>query len=270
MHHIILKKDIEDTNLLDINKEEYKDDYNHLVNSLRVKVGEDIRVDIESSNGDKDKAYIGKISDVNGDSIEIKYVECASFNELPIYINLYQGLPKQDKLEFIVEKATELGVYSIVPVSMKNCIKKMDGSDIKKIDRLKKIAYQASLQSMRHIIPDIKNPISFEEMIKDIKSNGSDDKEVYNILCYEDVSSIDTIDNVIDNIKSSLQQIKINNIKDKKIIVNIIIGPEGGFDKQEIEKAKSHNIGLYALGERILRTETAPIVALSQFINIKK
>lgn len=267
MHHIIIKKDIENIRILDIDKDEYKEDYNHLVNSLRIKTGENIRVDIQANDSKNDKAFIGKIISIDSESIGIEYIKDTSFNELLLCINLYQGLPKQDKLEFIVEKATELGVYSIIPVSMKNCIKKMDESDIKKIDRLKKIAHQASLQSMRHNIPDIKNPISFDDMLKEVSQYKND---VYNILCYEDVNNIDSICDVVDKIKMSLENQKnINNDK-KRIVVNIIVGPEGGFDKNEIENAKTNNIGLYSLGERILRTETAPIVALSQFINIKR
>ena len=162
-------------------------------------------------------------------------------NEPSIYVTLYQSLPKFDKMDLIVQKAVELGVSEIVPVLTKRCISRPDEKSIgKKILRWQKISKEASKQSRRGRIPKIGDLISLESAVKE--SNKSQVSMVFYELMGKKIGDI---------------------IKDTPKTISIFVGPEGGFDKDEILKMSSYNIKSATLGRRILRTETAPIAALS-------
>lgn len=166
-----------------------------------------------------------------------------SASESPLNITLYQGLPKSDKLELIIQKCTELGVNRIVPVVMKRTVVKLRENSSKDA-RYSKIALEAAKQSKRSKVPEVSKPMSYGDMLNEISS-----REALNILPYENEKST--------TLKSVLKGgAPISDI-------NIIIGSEGGFDDEEIALAEENNIKTVTLGPRILRCETAPIAAVA-------
>ena len=253
MHHIFIKENqirVNDKEI-EINKNDDFNNYNHLANVLRVKNGEYILCSVESFKMPFD--YKSKVMSLDENSILLEIEEKTDANELPVSVNLYQGITKSDKFEFIIEKATELGVKEIFPLSTKFCVAKIEEDKKgKKLERYNKISKSAAEQSKRHIIPEVKEPISFNNMVTKINSENN-----VNLLFYENVDGIENTKNIIENIKTKMN----NNIKD--LTVNVIIGPEGGFSEEEINLAKDNNINILSLGKRILRTETAAAAALS-------
>ena len=242
MHHIFIDENqIDEKNIVVSHKDDFLN-YNHLRNALRVKAREKVQVSINSETSLKD--YICEISKVSEDEIKLTILEECPKNEMTLKINLYQGLPKFDKMEYIIEKAVELGVCKIIPVSMKNCVVKLDDKKSKgKIDRWNKISLSAATQSKRGIVPIVEDVIDFDSMMDKLKN----EKNTY--LLYEDAKA-----------STKAEFNNINKIKDK---INFIVGPEGGFNPIEIEKVKNTGIKFLTLGERILRTETAPLAFLS-------
>ena len=248
MHHIFVDKNAVDfdNKLISIDSNSDYDNYNHLVNSLRVKEGEFVLCSIIPFASSFD--YKTKVIGINKNVVNLNIEEDTKANELDIEINLYQGLCKSDKFEFIIEKAVELGVHKIIPFDTNYTVVKFDLNDKKissKLARFNKIAKSAAEQSKRHYIPEVLKPLSFDKIINIDLSNA------HNILFYENAKGIDETRNYIRDIKN-----------DKKN-VNIFIGPEGGFSDREIEEAKSLGFKILTLGKRILRTETAAVTALS-------
>ena len=154
-----------------------------------------------------------------------------------VQITIFQGVPKNPKLETIVQKATEIGVVKIVPMDTKRAVAKLDKSS--KVDRLRKIAREAAKQSKRGIVPAVCEPISFKEAVKEAA------KADIAIIPYEEEREV--------SLKKALSGKKAQS-------VSIMIGPEGGFEKDEVLLAKENGIISVTLGRRILRTETAPLV----------
>ena len=164
-------------------------------------------------------------------------------------IHLYQGLPKADKMELIIQKTTELGIYKIIPVDMVRCVVKLDEKDIKKkIERWQKIAEGAAKQSKRDIIPKIENKLKLKDLINKIK-----EYDIF-IVAYEEEEE-KTLKQVLKKLENK------NNYK-----IGILIGPEGGIDLKEIEILKENGAIIVTLGKRILRTETAPIAMVSNIL----
>lgn len=260
MHHIFVDENFIDisNSKITIEKDIDKENFNHLARVLRVKVGEQVLCSPVPFSFTFD--YKGKVCDVTDDDILIDIIDKTKARELPVRINLYQGLPKSDKLEFIIEKVVELGAYSIIPVENEFSVAKMEGKKIvSKLERLNKISKSAAEQSKRNIIPEVKEPISFNDMISKIAESES-------ILFYEDAMGIGKTKEYIENIKSKFENFK--NKEDEVLVsndseINVIIGPEGGFSEKEIEKAREAGVEILSLGDRILRTETAAITALS-------
>ena len=249
MHHIFINENQILNDIIIINKIDDKENFNHLINSLRIKINERVLVSVINFKFSFD--YITEIENIDNEKVVLKVLEESEPNELKIKINLYQGIPKLDKLEFIIEKAVELGIFSITPVSMENCVAKIKQEKTdNKIDRLNRISKSASIQSKRHIIPCVKTPIFYNQMIEEIKNNK------FNLLFYEEVDNFETTRTIFSEIKDELST---NN----KFDINIIIGPEGGFSKKEIDIAIKNELSILSLGKRILRTETASVVALS-------
>lgn len=151
-------------------------------------------------------------------------------------ITIFQGVPKNPKLETIVQKATEIGVVRIVPVNTVRAVAKLDKSA--KVDRLRKIAKEAAKQSKRGIIPYVNDAVSFKEAVK--MASEAD----LALIPYEEEREV--------SLKKALSG-------KKPKTVAVMIGPEGGFDKDEINLAKENGITSVTLGKRILRTETAPL-----------
>ena len=200
-------------------------DFNHIKNVLRMKPNE---------------KFIA--NDGNGASY------CCSIresSELPVRLVLFQGLPKADKMELIIQKAVELGAAEIVPVEMVRCVVKLDEKKKKsKLARWQSIAESAAKQSGRTVIPEVKAVMNFDDALKYA--------ETLDVLLvpYECADSLKKLREKIDGLKTGMS-------------AGIFIGPEGGYEEKEIEKAKEHGGEIVSLGKRILRTETAAIASLS-------
>ncbi|MDE6025757.1 MAG: 16S rRNA (uracil(1498)-N(3))-methyltransferase [Lachnospiraceae bacterium] len=216
-------------------------DVNHIKNVLRLKAGDVITVS-DGSGTD----YICKIDEILPDKIAAG-IEDVTRNaaELDARITLFQGMPKSDKMEFIIQKAVELGVAEIVPIFTKRTVVKLDkGKEEKKLKRYNAIAESAAKQSGRGIIPVVKSFMSFDEAL----SYG--ENLDMNIIPYEEASGMEHAREVIGSIKGRKS-------------IGIFIGPEGGFAKEEIEAATGMGAHCITLGNRILRTETAGLAVLS-------
>ena len=172
-----------------------------------------------------------------------------SSTESNVHITLVQGLPKSDKMDFIVQKSTELGVANIIPVITERVIVKIDESnEKKKVDRWNKIALEASKQSGRTRVPIVENVVNLENIVEKLS------KYDIVIVPYE-CERENTIKAILTNIHT--------NVKD----VAVVIGPEGGFSESDIVILKSmDNVKLVSLGKRILRTETAGITTIAMLL----
>lgn len=214
------------------------DDFNHIKNVLRMGVGDTFLVSCD------DMSDLCEIESIEIDTIVVKIIEQNFQNtNLPIKIHLFQGLPKSDKLELIIQKAVELGVTSVTPVSMKRSIVKIDDKKKKsKVERWQAIAVAAAKQSKRNFVPEVRDILSYKEIISSSKDL---DLLLVPYECAEGMTAT----------KAALSQIK------RGMNVGIIIGPEGGFDESEIKLACDAGGKLISLGNRILRTETAAITA---------
>lgn len=214
-------------------------DFNHIKNVLRMQVGEKLEV---SSDG---MIYAGEIASILDDSIIINILESKISCQEDIEITLFQGLAKGSKMDLIIQKGTEIGVKNFYAVSTHRTIVKINDEKKEKnrLDRWNAIAQEAAKQSKRTYIPEVKDIINFKEMIVLLK------EENIIIVPYEDEKNI--------SIGEVLKEIKGEN--EKKI--NLIIGPEGGFEKEEIEAIKDVGGSIVSLGSKILRTETAGFVA---------
>lgn len=212
------------------------DDVKHLKNTLRYKVDDEI---ILIHNGIE---YQGVIIELYHDRILCKINDVIENKTEPsTNIVLFQGLPKKSKMELIVQQNVEIGVTQIVPVVTKRTIVKIneENKENKKIERWKKISRESAKQSRRQIIPQIENIISFKKMIEVLNNSN---KEI--IVPFENEKTT-TIKEVINK--------TINEYA-------IVIGPEGGFDDNEIEALYKIGAHIVTLGPRILRTETAGLV----------
>lgn len=217
------------------------EDVNHIKNVLRLKCKDEIVV----SDGEGTD-YQCRISELNADSV-VADIEDVFRNsaELPVKITLFQGMPKSDKLEFIIQKAVELGVTEIVPVMTKRTVVKIEDKKAgKKLERYNMIARSAGKQSGRGLIPEVKGFMTFKEAIGYAKELDM------NIIPYEDARGMEYARQVIQEIKG-------------KKSLGIFIGPEGGFAKEEVEQAMEVGAKCITLGNRILRTETAGLTVLS-------
>lgn len=221
---------------------------NHIRNVMRLKPGEEISVSI-SGDG---KEYRYGIESYTEDSVlcRLRFVKDKEV-ELPVKVLLFQGLPKADKMDLIVQKAVELGAAEIIPVSMERCVVKLDaGKAAKKTARWQTIAESAASQSRRSIIPRVLAPMSMKEAVEYAKEQT--DVRVIPYELQEDDGSV----------KQYLESLKEGQS------VSIFIGPEGGFAPGEVELAKEAGIRPISLGRRILRTETAGLAILSWLIYI--
>ncbi|MBR3807631.1 MAG: 16S rRNA (uracil(1498)-N(3))-methyltransferase [Lachnospiraceae bacterium] len=217
-------------------------DVNHIKNVLRMKIGEELSI----SNGCDGKEYRGIIEEFTDDAVvcALAFVKEDGV-ELPSKVYLYQGLPKADKMELIIQKAVELGVYEIIPVATKRAVVKLDEKKSKsKITRWQAISEAAAKQSKRAIIPNVADVLSFKEALKECQ------KAKVKVIPYELAEGMDKTKEIISDLKPGQD-------------VAIFIGPEGGFDDAEIEAAIEAGVIPVTLGKRILRTETAGFTILS-------
>lgn len=216
-------------------------DVNHIKNVLRMKIGEKISI----SDG-CNQEYQCKISKIEEDRVicDVLLIEEA-YKELPAELYLFQGLPKSDKMEFIIQKAVELGVHAIIPVKTARTVVKLD---LKKEEAKRKrwtaIAESAAKQSGRTIIPEVYPVMSFKEAVKMGK------EFELSLIPYELAEGMEETKKIIAQIREGIK-------------IGIYIGPEGGFEQEEIAYATENKCRPITLGKRILRTETAGMAILS-------
>lgn len=216
-------------------------DVNHIKNVLRLSQGEEIMV-CDGNSTD----YSCRIVSIEPDKVlcQIERKE-SSKTELPARLYLFQALPKNDKMELVIQKAVELGAACIVPVSTSRCVVRLDEKKAaKKQERWQKIAEAASKQCNRGVIPEVKLPVSLTEAFDIAKTLE------YNIMPYESASGMDEARGLV---ADALQAKSIG----------IFIGPEGGFEEEEVAQAVEAGCHILSLGKRILRTETAGLALLS-------
>lgn len=217
------------------------EDVNHVKNVLRLKENDELIV----SDG-RGRDYHCRISGVTNEEIVADICDiCDNFSELSTEITLFQGFPKGDKMELIIQKTVELGVTRIVPVMTKRTVVKLDDKKAKKkTERYNMIAESAAKQSGRGMIPEVTMPVSFAEAVS------MAEKLDMNIIPYEEAEGVEYSRNIIKSIKG-------------KKSLGIFIGPEGGFAREEVEKALDAGASAITLGHRILRTETAGMAVVS-------
>lgn len=221
-------------------------DVKHISNVLRLEKKERIQI----CNKNTMQNYIVEIEEIQKEKITTNIIEKIETTvESNVEIHLYQGLPKADKMELIIQKTTELGICKIIPVDMLRCVAKLEERDSKKkIERWQKIAESAAKQSKRDIIPKVENKIELKEIVEKIKEYSTF------IVAYEEENT-KTLKQVLRKIENK------NNYK-----IGILVGPEGGIDPKEIELLKENGAIIASLGKRILRTETAPIAMVSNIL----
>lgn len=215
------------------------EDVKHISKVLRCKENDKLEVcDMDNNE------YIGQIKEINKDNILLDIIEKVNIKrESSLKVKLYQGMPKGTKMELILQKLTEIGVDEIVLVQTKRSVTKIDNKkEDKKIERWERIIYEAAKQSKRGKIPTLTGVLTFNEALEDMKNND------LNLCPYENERTV--------VIKEAIKGKQINNI-------GIFVGPEGGFEEEEIEKIQNINGQVVSLGPRILRTETASVVASS-------
>ena len=220
------------------------EDVKHISKVLRLSNGDEIEV----SDG-LEYVYIAEISDINKNEVLATIVSSEKITtESNIHITLFQSIPKSTKMDYIVQKATELGVKNIVPVISERTIVQFsnDKDAEKKRERWEKIVQEAAKQSKRGIVPTVEEPITFKKSLQRV--NDFD----LNLLAYEKESNI------------GLKKV-IEKYRGVESIVNIgiWIGPEGGFDDKEIALLENIKVETITLGPRILRTETAGAALIS-------
>ncbi len=215
-------------------------DFNHIKNVLRMREGDSFLVSeggvssLCSLKGYEGESVVAEIMDENFQN-----------TELPVKIYLFQGLPKSDKMELIIQKAVELGASAIIPVEMNRCVVKLNDKKKKsKTARWQAIAESAAKQSKRTVIPEVYDAMPYKQAI--IKAAELD----MFIVPYECKDGMEATINALKKIGSCKS-------------IGIVIGPEGGFEESEIDFAINAGGVTVSLGKRILRTETAAITAVS-------
>ena len=221
-------------------------DINHIKNVLRMKIDDTFNV----CNEEDSQNYVVKIARFEEQEIICDIIEkCENSAESNVKVHIFQGLPKSDKMELIIQKSVELGVQKITPVEMKRCVVKLNEKDkSKKVERWQKISEVAAKQSGRDIIPHINNVINIKNMYELIP------KYDIVIVAYENEQNR--------TLKEQLKQIK-EKYKEGKIKIGIVIGPEGGLEENDVEQLENNGAKIVTLGKRILRTETVALNVLS-------
>lgn len=221
-------------------------DVKHISNVLRLEKKEKIQI----CNKNTMQNYIVEIEEIQKEEIIANILEKLQTSvESNVEIHLYQGLPKADKMELIIQKTTELGIYKIIPVDMIRCVVKLEEKDLKKkLERWQKIAESAAKQSKRDIIPKIEEKQKIKEIAEKITQY-----DIFMVAYEEEINT--TLKQVLKKLKPK------DNYK-----IAVLVGPEGGIDQKEIQILKEKGAVILTLGKRILRTETAPIAMVSNIL----
>ncbi|MDD3402723.1 MAG: 16S rRNA (uracil(1498)-N(3))-methyltransferase [Hespellia sp.] len=216
-------------------------DVNHMKNVLRMRIGEKLEI----SDGNS-KLYICEINRFEPDEIRLKIIEEPDRDtELPSKLYLFQGLPKSDKMDLIIQKAVELGVHEVIPVATKRAVVKLDEKKAKKkVERWNLVAESGAKQSGRTVIPKVTEVLHYRQALE--KAAGLD----VVLIPYELAEGMEETRRIIEAIMPGQS-------------VGIFIGPEGGFETEEVELAIQMGARAVTLGKRILRTETAGLTSLS-------
>ena len=222
-------------------------DVNHIKKVLRAKIGDELQI-CNSQNGEN---FLCEIDNLEEEKIICQIKEKIQEQvESNIEVTIFQGLPKADKMEYIIQKSVELGVYDITPVEMKRCVVKLNEKDkSKKIERWQKISEVAAKQCGRDIIPQINNIINI--------------KNICNLIQKYDMVLVAYENEEKNTLKEQLENIKKQNNSKSKVKIGIIIGPEGGLEEKDVETLKENGAKVITLGRRILRTETVALNVLS-------
>lgn len=237
MHRFFISEKQFDGSVFILNQ---KEDVRHLTKALRVTLGEKIEICIEETG----EEWVTEVSELATDVVYFNALEKSQVNrESPVKITLYQGLPKADKMELIVQKSTELGINAVVPVEMDRCVVKLKDKDRqKKQERWQKIAYEAAKQSKRSKIPTVHLPVKLRGLNEAF--SGHD----LVIFLYENEDDF--------GIKEAIKDTNGHDIA-------LVVGPEGGFSEAEADMLKEFGCVSTTLGPRILRTETAGLACIS-------
>ena len=239
MHHFFVNPEQVEDGLIRITGS----DVNHIKNVLRIRQGEEMLV----SDG-TGRDYLCQAEEIAGQEVTVRILETEEEGrELPSRIWLFQGLPKSDKMELIIQKAVELGAAGIVPVSTKNAVVKLDAKkEEAKRKRWQAIAESAAKQSGRSLMPRVMGIMTLKEAFDYVESQGFSVR----LIPYEHEAGMDGTKTELDAAGPGQD-------------IAVFIGPEGGFDEREIELALSKGVRPISLGRRILRTETAGLALLS-------
>ncbi len=225
------------------------EDVNHIKNVLRKNIGDKLEIcNIKNSQN-----YLCKIEEVEKQKILCSIIEKTVSNQEPkTYVHIYQGLPKSDKMEFIIQKSVELGVAEITPINMSRCVVKLNQKEEeKKVQRWQKISEVAAKQSERNIIPKINIISNINKIVEQFEN--------YDIilLAYENEKN-NKLKDQIKLLKENMEFKKEYNLK-----IAVIIGPEGGIAPEEMEILTRNGAKSITLGNRTLRTETVALNILS-------
>lgn len=214
-------------------------DFNHIKNVLRMKEGENFLVSLDG------RSDLCVLKEYSGDTAIAEIIEeNYQDTELPVKLYLFEGLPKSDKMELIIQKCTELGVHAIVPTEMSRSVVKLDDKKKKsKTARWQSIAESAAKQSKRNLIPEVMDVMSYKKALEFAKTLD------LVLLPYESKNGMKDTTDALSQIKGGMS-------------VGIIVGPEGGFEEKEVDEALNIGAKVISLGKRILRTETAAITAV--------
>ena len=219
------------------------EDVKHIKNVLRKQIGDNLEI----CNQETGKTYICEILELKEQEIINNIVEETYEQKDQIKVDIYQGLPKADKMELIIQKGTELGISSFIPVKLSRCIVKLDGKDeVKKQDRWQKISEVAAKQSGRDIVPEVMHLKTLNETINMISE--------YDLFL---VAFEEEKENTLKNELLKLKELK-NEYK-----IACLVGPEGGLTKDEVLKLEENGAKVITLGNRILRTETVAMYIAS-------
>jgi 16S rRNA (uracil1498-N3)-methyltransferase len=221
-----------------------EEDRHHIVKVMRMQIGDQV-ICVDSEG----KQAVCRLAEITDSSVVADVVQWKDeITELPISITIASGLPKGDKLEWIVQKGTELGAHKFLPFTAARSVVKWDEKkSAKKIDRWQKIAKEAAEQSHRAFMPEILSPMSFKAMLEKSKDFH------YKLAAFEEESR---------NGETSIFSATLQKIKKGESLL-LVFGPEGGLADDEVQLLKDNGFGLCGLGPRILRTETAPLYSLA-------
>lgn len=214
-------------------------DHNHICNVLRMQTGDTFLVSCDGVS------CLCRLERIEEDAVVAAILEEDYRNtELPVHFYLFQGLPKGDKLELIIQKTVELGVAGIIPVEMSRCVMKLDDKKKKsRRERWQSIAESAAKQSKRNVIPQVSDVMTYKQAMAKAA-----EMDLF-LVPYENENGMAETRKALSRIQSGMS-------------VGILIGPEGGFEEKEIELARQTGAAVISLGKRILRAETAAVTAV--------